>query len=129
LYRFGLPSEYVSLDHVGFCFTFSTGFTGGQVSMHFRSSHEYRWMGYPQTFCSICPFGSYGVRSQHMYPRGHGGAGFCVRDVGRARAARGDTPGMATAARDAPMTRTARRRGIGSASVRARSSKNRSPLT
>jgi hypothetical protein len=42
---------------------------------------------------------------------------------------RGETPGIAIAASDAPMTRTARRRGIGSASVRARSSKKRSALT
>jgi hypothetical protein len=36
---------------------------------------------------------------------------------------------MASATSEAPMTRTARRRGIGSANVRARSSKKRSALT
>lgn len=45
------------------------------------------------------------------------------------RAGRGENPGTATATSDAPITRTARRRGIGAARVRARSSKKRSALT
>ena len=44
-------------------------------------------------------------------------------------AIRGETPGTASAASDAPSTRTARRRGIGSASVRATWSKKSSVLT
>jgi hypothetical protein len=41
----------------------------------------------------------------------------------------GLSPGTAAAATDAPRTRSARRRGIGSASVRARSSRNRVAFT
>lgn len=46
-----------------------------------------------------------------------------------ARAGFGRSPGTAAAATETPRTRKARRRGIGSASVRARSSRNRVPFT
>jgi hypothetical protein len=64
---------------------------------------------------------------QQVSPRGH--CGSWEREPVVARATRGETPGITIVASDAPMTRTARRRGIGSASVRASSSKKRSVLT